>query len=112
VKRIKFDFSDNLVKMAKKYGFAYLGVFGSAARGEMNDKSDVDLLVRFEDDVEIGLFGLVKIEQELENQIGRGVDLVTKLNKYVEPYVKKDLVTVYGKRFAGVEAKNRGYSWK
>ena len=98
MKRIKFDFSDNLVEMAIKYKFAYLGVFGSAARGEMNDKSDVDLLVRFEDDVEIGLFGLVKIEQELENQIGRGVDLVTKLNKYVEPYVKKDLVTVYGKR--------------
>jgi len=72
--------------MAIKYKFAYLGVFGSAARGEMNDKSDVDLLVRFEDDVEIGLFDLVKIEQELENQIGRGVDLVTKLNKYVEPY--------------------------
>jgi len=98
MKRVKVDFSDKLIKMAKKYKFAYLGVFGSAVRGEMNDKSDIDLLVRFEDDAKVGLFDLVKIEQELGNQLGREVDLVTKLNKYVEPYVKRDLVTVYGKR--------------
>lgn len=99
VRQSKFDFlNDRLIKVAKKYDFAYVGVFGSAARGEMEKDSDIDLLVRFDGDTQVSLFDLVRIENELAKELGREVDLVTKLNKYVEPYAKRDLVTIYEKR--------------
>jgi uncharacterized protein len=50
-------------------------VFGSVARGEAGPASDLDLLV----DVERGrsLFSLIAAKQEIEELIGRKVDIVT-----------------------------------
>jgi predicted nucleotidyltransferase len=50
------------------------GIFGSAARGEMGKKSDVDLLVELGD--EVSLLGMAEIKVELEEKLGRKVDLV------------------------------------
>lgn len=87
-----------LVELAKKYGMIYVGLFGSVARGDFDEKSDIDLLVKFSDKKVLGLFDLVKIEDEMEDSLGREVDLITKLNKYVQPYVEKDLRTIYEER--------------
>ena len=81
-----------------KYGINYLGLFGSVARGEETPESDVDLLVKFDKKRKIGLFGLAEIQSEFEKRLGRKVDLVTKLNKYVKPYADKDLRTIYEKK--------------
>lgn len=81
-----------------KYGINYLGLFGSMARGEEKEGSDVDLLVKFKKENKIGLFGLENLRQELENKFGRKVDLVTKMNKYIKPYADKDLRTIYEKK--------------
>ena len=89
---------DNNVKVddiCNKYKIKYLGMFGSMARGEAGNDSDVDLLVRFDGDNKIGLFELDQIQREFERRYGRRVDLVTKLNKYVEPEAMKDLKTIY-----------------
>lgn len=79
----------------KKNGIKSLKLFGSLARGEARVNSDADLLVEFENNKAPGLFGLGKMEEELSREFKRPVDLITKLNKFVEPYVKKDLVTLY-----------------
>ena len=81
-----------------KHGINYLGVFGSTARGENKEDSDVDLLVKFDDASKIGLFELDEVQRELEMRYGRKVDLVTKMNKYIEPEAVKDLHTVYEKK--------------
>jgi len=81
-----------------KYGINYLGLFGSVARGEETPESDVDLLVKFDKKRKIGLFGLAEVQGEFEKRLGRKVDLVTKLNKYVKPYADKDLRTIYEKK--------------
>jgi len=80
-----------------KYGINYLGLFGSVARGEQTKNSDVDLLVKFNKNNKIGLFELDNLQREFEKRLGKKVDLVTKLNKYIKPYALKDLKTIYEK---------------
>lgn len=60
--------------LASKHGLSNVRVFGSVARGEETDDSDVDLLV----DVEprVGLVGLARAEHDLELLLGAKVDLV------------------------------------
>lgn len=53
-----------------------LSVFGSVARGEAQDDSDVDLLVEFSEPV--GLFEFVRLKRYLEALLGRPVDLATR----------------------------------
>jgi hypothetical protein len=81
--------------ICNKYGINYLGVFGSVARGEEREDSDIDLLVKFDSKKKIGLFELDRVQRELEIKLGRKVDLVTKINKYIEPQAMKDLRTIY-----------------
>lgn len=68
-----------------------ISVFGSYARGENREGSDLDLLVEFPNT--INLLDLVGLEQELSEILGIKVDLVTEgsLSPYVRPYVEKDL---------------------
>ncbi len=82
----------------KENGIVYLGLFGSYARGEENFGSDVDLLVRFDKNSKVGLFGLLRMQEELKQRMDRPVELITKLNKYIKPHVLKDMVTLYEKR--------------
>lgn len=84
--------------ICNKYGINYLGLFGSMARGEETKSSDIDLLVKFNKSNKIGLFELEKLREEFEKRLGKKVDLVTKINKYIEPYIKKDLKTIYEKK--------------
>lgn len=51
-------------------------VFGSFSRGEQTPSSDVDILVVFDADAQVSLIGYVRIQYELENILGRKVDLV------------------------------------
>lgn len=52
-----------------------LAVFGSVARGEATETSDIDLLVEF--NRPIGLFEYIRLKYYLETLIGSRVDLVT-----------------------------------
>ena len=56
-------------------GVASLALFGSVARNEATENSDVDLLVEF--DRPVGLFAFVRLRRRLQEILGRGVDLVT-----------------------------------
>ncbi len=60
----------------RQRGVKSLAVFGSVARGDATETSDVDLLVDFSQ--EVGLFEFIRLKHYLENLIGRKVDLVTK----------------------------------
>jgi predicted nucleotidyltransferase len=57
------------------FGVASLSLFGSFARDEGRDDSDVDLLVEFSRPV--GLFEFVRLQRELGEIVGHRVDLVT-----------------------------------
>lgn len=62
-------------RLRAEYHVASLALFGSVARGDASEASDVDLLVAF--DRPVGLFHLVRTQEHLEALLGRPVDLVT-----------------------------------
>lgn len=72
-----------------------ISVFGSYARGEMNSKSDIDILVDFDDSV--SLLDMGGVYMDLKKKLKRNIDLVTKggLNPVFKPYIEKDLVEIY-----------------
>jgi hypothetical protein len=59
----------------RKFGVRDLRLFGSFARDEAREDSDVDLLVEF--DGPVGLFAYVRLQHQLATWLGRAVDLVT-----------------------------------
>ncbi|TNE81129.1 MAG: nucleotidyltransferase [Bacteroidetes bacterium] len=69
-----------------------VGVFGSYARGEENEKSDLDILIDFEKNVH--LLELIGLEQELSDLLGIKVDLITlrSVNASLKPYIESDLI--------------------
>jgi hypothetical protein len=88
---------NDLKTMYKSQGISYLGLFGSFARGEETVNSDIDLLIDFEGNK--SLFDLANIKILLQEKLGRKVDLAMRdrIKKNLEPYITKDLVTVYEK---------------
>ncbi|WP_462186704.1 MULTISPECIES: nucleotidyltransferase domain-containing protein [unclassified Frankia] len=66
-----------IAEVCRRYGVAELSVFGSAARGDDTDSSDVDLLYVLAPDSTLG-FEIVDLRDELEKIVGRCVDLVPK----------------------------------
>ena len=74
-------------ELARDFGVKTLALFGSVARDEAGDTSDVDLLVEF-DDRPVGLFHLIGTEQHLAELLDVGkVDLV--LRRSVIPELKE-----------------------
>lgn len=66
---------DQLLSLARRRGVTEVRVFGSMARGEANDDSDVDLLVTLAPGTSaLALGGLLQDAQDL---LGRRVDVVT-----------------------------------
>lgn len=51
-------------------------LFGSFARDEQSDDSDIDILVEFDHSSPIGLFAYARMWRELKEKLGRDVDLV------------------------------------
>ena len=64
-----------IVPILKRQGVTKAALFGSAARGEMKKRSDIDLLVNLRKDKT--LLDLVGLKLELEEKLGRKVDVLT-----------------------------------
>ncbi len=58
-------------------GVRHLFVFGSVARGDENEQSDIDLAVEFDPRQKPGLLAMVRLQRQLATLLGRKVDLVT-----------------------------------
>ena len=65
-----------------------VGVFGSYARGEEKEKSDLDILIDF--NTKVNLLELIGLEQELSELLGIKVDLITlrSVNASLKPYIE------------------------
>ena len=80
--------------LRRKYGFRSLAVFGSLARGDDHEGSDVDILVRFEGKATFDNFMGLKLD--LEDLVGRPVDLLTPkcLRPAWRPEIEKEAIRV------------------
>lgn len=72
-------------EFAEQYGIMDIGVFGSAARDEVGEDSDVDVVVRIS---KPDLFTLVGIKNDLEARFHRPVDIIT-YRKNMNQFLKK-----------------------
>ena len=80
--------------LAERFGVTELALFGSFARDEATDGSDVDILVRYDGPATSrSYFG---VQFYLEDLLGRRVDLVTQkaLRSEFRPYVEREAVNV------------------
>ena len=79
--------------LSEKYHISQLSVFGSYARGDQKENSDLDLLVDFKENIGIKIIDLA---EELEQIIGLKVDLISRnalKNRYFAA-IEKELVNV------------------
>jgi len=81
-------------ELSKKYGIQKIGIFGSYLRGEAGQESDFDILVEFEQGVDIGLLKFVEIENYLSDLLGIKVDMVEKsaLKPRIGKHILKEVV--------------------
>ena len=80
--------------LSARFGVAELAIFGSFARDEATEESDLDVLVRFEGrSTSKGYFGA---QFYIEDLLGREVELVTDkaLRKELRPYIEEDMIRV------------------
>lgn len=81
-------------ELQERFGVATLALFGSTARDEANNDSDVDLLVTFSDPITFRSFmGALHL---IEDTLGKKVDLIPEdeLRDAFRPYVEQDLIYV------------------
>jgi predicted nucleotidyltransferase len=75
--------------LRERFGVKEIGLFGSFAREEQTEGSDIDILVDVERN-KMGLVSYVKLKLFLEELFGRKVDLVTK--KALRPELKETIL--------------------
>lgn len=68
--------SDYQPLIKKKYKINQLGIFGSYARSEQSESSDLDILIDYQEAPT--LIQLIELENELSKVVGEKVDVVTK----------------------------------
>lgn len=80
--------------LQEKYGVTRLGIFGSVARDEATETSDVDVVMEME---QPNLFMRVHIKEELENALDKPVDVIRyreRMNTFLKRRIDLDAVYV------------------
>lgn len=78
-------------KLHERFGVSEIGVFGSFVRGEEKETSDIDVLVDF--DRPIDLFGLMEMQEFLEEIFKKKVDIALRrsLRKHIGVYILNEV---------------------
>jgi len=80
--------------LEEKFKVKTMGIFGSYIKGEEKEKSDLDILVEFDEPV--SLLKFIELENCLSDSIGVKVDLVMKsaLKPRIGKHILKEVVTI------------------
>ncbi|MCI0521170.1 MAG: nucleotidyltransferase family protein [Chloroflexi bacterium] len=95
--RLPFD-TEKLIEICRQNDVVKVGVFGSMARGEANEASDIDLIVEFSR--RTSLLALVGFERKLSVALGRKVDVLTEaaLSPYLRDRIMGECQVIYEAR--------------
>jgi len=91
---------EQLENFCQRHHIRQLALFGSYLREDFGPKSDIDVLVAFEDDAQIGFLALARIQRELSELLQRKVDVVPVggLKPVIREGVLKESEVVYATR--------------
>lgn len=88
--KILFYLTSNKKRLEKEYHLIKIGIFGSIARGEQNEKSDIDLIVEFENNTP-DLFSIKqRLKNEIQSQFNLPVDICRE--KYIKPIFRQQIL--------------------
>lgn len=94
------DLKKILPEACEEFRIRYVEVFGSIARNEEKENSDIDLIIEFEDPIEdeasSRYFGFLHF---LEDHFNRKIDLITPRslrNPYLTESIDRDKIRIYG----------------
>ena len=92
LKEIKSIIKQHRQELERKFKVKELGIFGSYVRGEQKKRSDIDILVEFQEP--IGLFKFMDLEEYLAELLGVKVDLVSKkaLKPRIGEHIMKEVI--------------------
>lgn len=84
---------EHKTELQRKFPLKSLALFGSYARNEQTDTSDIDVLVEFSEPVG---FEFIDLIEELERLFNRKIDLVSKkgIKSHYLPYIEDDAIYV------------------
>ena len=85
---------DKIIPILKQAGVLKSSVFGSVARGEAKEDSDVDLLVELPENK--SMFDLIRLEARLQEALNKKVDVVTyySVNPLLKEIIFKEQVKI------------------
>ena len=81
---------NRIAAFCRTWRVAELALFGSVLRDDFTGDSDVDVLVCFEPGASVGMFDLVRMEEQLQELLGRRVDLIERRSvERSENYIRR-----------------------
>ena len=95
IQEIKAELEILKPTLKKRFKVETIDIFGSYARNEANEKSDVDLLVTYST-IDYDYFTIIGLKNYLRRKLGVKVDVVSKefLNKHIKDEVLKEAIPV------------------
>lgn len=94
------DLRQELPSICEKHRIAYVDAFGSIARSEQTENSDIDLIIEFseprQDKISARFFGFL---HDLEDRFQNKVDLLTEKsiqNPFLKKKINQDRIRIYG----------------
>lgn len=96
IDQIKKTLTDYKEELKQNYQVKEIGIFGSYVRGEQKKKSDIDILVEFDESSKLSLLDFIGLENYLTDILGVKVDLVEKrtLKHRIGKHVLEEVVAV------------------
>lgn len=88
IEEIKIILNKNKIQFLKMFKVKEIGIFGSYLKNEQTNKSDLDILVEFEGQVDF--FDYLELEEYLTDLLGIKVDLVMK--KALKPNIGRNIL--------------------
>ncbi len=88
LEQLRTEYKPQILALAVKYGVENIRIFGSVARGDANDKSDIDFLftrLRGTDLMDLG-----GLHSGLEETLGKKVDIVS--DTAISPYMRERIL--------------------
>ncbi len=82
------EIKDIIIKVLKKHNVKKAAIFGSVARGEATEESDIDIVIEFEG--RKSLLDLVDLKLELQELLGKKVDVIT--YNSINPLLKEQIL--------------------
>jgi predicted nucleotidyltransferase len=93
---------DQLAGFCRKWKIVEVWLFGSVLRDDFTPRSDIDVMVRFEDAAPWSLFELAAMKLELEALTGRTVDLIEKpaVEHHRNPWTRHEILSTAERVYA------------